>query len=153
MWPARSSRPRLITRRRRRGAVLIEFVLILPLFLFLCMFSIDMGRLVIIAGAVNDATYVAARSGAQRGDAFEDDNAQIAFERARSSIPGASALEAPELVIVQGRCTSSNSYIVVEAAQEVPLITPGLGRLVGMVNQEPTFTVSSQATVLCEIVR
>ena len=137
--------------------------MIAPLFLFLCLFAIDMGRLIVVSGALNDSAYVAARSGAQRGDAFVADNAEKAFENAITAVPllGNSTTPA-SFSILQGRCTSTNSYIVVEARKEVPLITPGLGPLLGVFQGDGgpgalapgrAWDVTSRGSVLCEIVR
>lgn len=145
------------SRRRVRGVVMIEFMLLLPLFMFICLFTVDLGRLVVVSGAVNDATYVAARSGAQRGSATEGDNAQITFEKTIKNIPGAAKLPAAEFTVIDGDCTTSSSYIVVEARQSVPLITPGMNELMNVFTggslQNPGYMVSSRGVVLCEIIR
>jgi Flp pilus assembly protein TadG len=142
--------------------VLLEFMMIAPLFLFLCLFAIDMGRLIVVSGAMSDSAYVAARSGAQRGDALVDDNAERAFRRSLEAVPLLGNATSPaEFSVIQPRCTSANSYIVVEASQEVPLITPGLGQLLGVFQRDAgpealsdtAWDVRSRGSVLCEIVR
>lgn len=148
-------------RRGRRATVLIEFMMILPLFLFLTLFAVDMGRMILVAGAMNDAAYVSARAGAQRGAAGDPQTgaSRTAFERAVSAIPGASSTENTEFRIVQGSCTNENSYIVIEVVQEVDFITPGLGSLLGMVDRSEgsdigrSWALHSRGAVLCEVVR
>ena len=53
--------------RVRRGAQMLEFAMLLPIFMFLIVFTFDMGRLVLTTVALNDVTQQAARSGAQVG--------------------------------------------------------------------------------------
>ena len=43
--------------RVRRASTMIEFALILPMFMFLLLFSMDMGHLVLMKGAMEDATF------------------------------------------------------------------------------------------------
>ena len=152
-----------VRRRRRRATVLLEFMLILPLFLFMTVFAVDMGRMILISGALNDAAYVSARAGAQRGDAGNVENgpARNAFDRAAQMIPGANMTENAEFRIVQGRCTDANSYVVIEVVQQVDFITPGLGRLLGLMARDPGavpdtstgWALRSRGAVLCEVVR
>jgi hypothetical protein len=51
---------------------MIEFALILPIFMFMIMFTLDMGKMVLMSGAMQDATFSAARTGAQLGGAGLD---------------------------------------------------------------------------------
>jgi hypothetical protein len=146
-------------RPRRRGTVFLEFAMIMPLFLFLVLFSIDMGRMVLVAGAMNDAAYVSARSGAQLGGAGSpvDGPSRRAFDRAVQSIPGAGA-DNVDFLIIDGSCTTSQSYITIEASQNVRFITPGLTSLLGMWDGDGRgategWELSARGSVLCEIVR
>ena len=61
------SRSHLGAARGARGATMMEFVLILPVLLFVTLFTIDMGNVILTNGAMQDAAYAAARSGAQVG--------------------------------------------------------------------------------------
>lgn len=148
-------------RRRGRATVLLEFMMILPLFMFMTLFAVDMGRMILVAGAMNDAAYVSARAGAQRGYAGDPQNgpARNAFNRAVDAIPGTSSGADADFTIVRGTCNTANSYIVVEVTQDVDFITPGLGLLLGIVDRSerpglgPTWQLYSRGAVLCEVVR
>ena len=145
--------------RHRRATVLLEFMLILPLFLFLVFFSVDMGRLMVVYGAVGDATYVAARAGAQYGTTNVNGVpvADEAYQRSLDGMPGVSG-STSKLVVISGECTSKSSYIVTEGQQTVSLITPGLGALLksfegGDSGYGADWVLKARASVLCEVVR
>jgi Flp pilus assembly protein TadG len=155
-----------LTRRSKRGTVMLEFALILPFFLFLVFFTVDMGRMTVLSGILSDSAYVAARSGAQRGGANinGDQNVIRTFERVQTNIPDLGADDPAQITIVNGTCSSTtgaNSYIVVDVTKDVDFITPGLGALLNMAGggdgtggpELSTWTLSSRGTVLCEIVR
>lgn len=153
---------KILTRRRaprRRGAVMLEFVLVLPMFLFLVFFTVDMGRMTVLSGILSDSAYVAARSGAQRGGAniAGDRNVERTFERDQSNIPNLGADRPAQLRIINGSCTTDSSYIEVEVSKEVEFITPGLGVLLNLPGGggDPLapWTLRSKGTVLCEIRR
>ena len=156
----RRRHPRLLTHgpRRGRASVLLEFMMIMPLFLFLVLFSVDMGRLMVVYGAVGDATYVAARAGAQYGTVTVNGEnvAQVAFDNALRNVPGLNFTES-DLQVLRSQCTNASSYIVVQAQQTVPLITPGLGQLLGSFGAGDTvdgeWVLQTRAAVLCEVVR
>lgn len=149
---------RQLSSRKRRGTVLLEFVMIFPAFLFLILFAVDMGRVILISGTLTDSAYVAARSGAQRGSATLDGNAERAFNRALDAMPGSATTQNVSFTIVAGECNASNSYIVIEAETDVQFITPGLDRLLAIgggegIGSEDGLTLTSRGSVLCEIRR
>ncbi len=138
------------TRPARRGTVILEFVIILPLLIFLTFFAVDLGRLILLKGALADATYLAARSGAQYGDAYQDGNAEKTFN---GSIAVGGSPEDFTFEVVRSRCTANNAYIETHATQNVDLITPGLGALLGALDDDPSFTLDAKAIALCQVVR
>ena len=52
---------------RQRAAIILEFVLVLPLILALLVFSVDIGRMVMARMSLHDVVSTAARAGARQG--------------------------------------------------------------------------------------
>ena len=157
-----SRAPHRQDRTRRRGGVLLEFVLILPLFLYLTLMSFDVGRLMVTYGALTDSAYVAARSAAQVGadtKAMAEGVAGPAFDQAISGVPGISG--AAVKVVDTGFCSSASGkerpYIEVQATSTVRLMSPGMGRLASALSSEDAakqsngLQMASTAQVLCEV--
>jgi Flp pilus assembly protein TadG len=134
--------------------VLIEFVFILPLFLFLVLFSVDMGRMMVAYGVLSDATYVAARAGAQAGSPAP---VTAAFNQAITATPVRAGPS--RIVSVTGTCRQANPdrFITVTASQDVAFITPGLGQLLAVFDGQGADTgpwsLTARGSVLCEVVR
>lgn len=145
---------RRIISRRRRGTALLEFVMILPIFVFMILMSVDLGRMMLNYGAVSDASYIAARAGAQYGTASPAGRpgSKAAFANALAGMPGINEAEA-SLRIINGNCGSEVSYIVVEGSYPVKPFTPGLSAMLGVLNGTESFTLKTRAAVLCEVVR
>jgi Flp pilus assembly protein TadG len=145
-------------RTRKPGTVLLEFALVLPLFIFFTLFSLDMGRMALVNGALSDAAYISARSGAQLGVATASAT-QSSFTAAAASIPSAGG-STPRVTVIKGNCTNASPYIVVEAEKDVSFITPGLSSLLnifaangGSVDTTQAWTLKAKGTVLCEVIR
>ena len=152
---------KMLTRRnaRRRGAVMLEFVLVLPMFLFLVFFTVDMGRMTMLSGMLSDSAYIAARAGAQHGTrniAGRDVIAE-ALTNVEENMPSFGAEEPMELNVLNSTCTGPQSHVEVEVSKRVEFITPGLGTLLGMPGgggeDFDAWTLRSRATVLCEVSR
>lgn len=147
-------------RSGRRGTQILEFALLLPLFLFMLLFSIDMGRMVLISGAVHDAAFVAARAGAQVGDTGPNPGGASAraFASAVEIVPGAEQSRASVLE-VSGACQEPyNLNVRVKVSYRVQFITPGLTTLLGMVNgerraPEGDWILPAVGIARCEVVR
>jgi Flp pilus assembly protein TadG len=142
-------------RHRRRATVLLEFVMIMPLFMMLTMFSLDMGRIMVISGALNDATYVGARSAAQYG-AVNIGGVNVverAFRNAVDDIPGIDPTKATVVVTApsSGVCRGTDVYIDARATYNMRLVTPWVDNLLDLFGR--TWTIRTNATVLCEVVR
>jgi len=167
---------------KRRGAVLLEFVLMFPMFVYLIMFSFDIGRAVVTYGALTDGAYVAARSNAQIGLA-DPDVAIQAFNASAGSVPGigcaggpsaepatvcsdtkAEGASAPQLTVgvrdngsspVVGPCTTGWSFVEVSVSKQFEPLSPGVGAVIGIVDEADggAVTINAKAQVLCEVVR
>lgn len=143
--------------RRRRAAVLIEFVMVIPLFLFLAVLAVDAGRWMLLRSELQDATQQAARAGAQvgGGEVIVGDGqrwSEYTFNQALDAY-GFSAAGRTFDVASGATCTSSgsNRYVTVTATYQVsdPL-TPGLTSLLEGFNMGP-ITLRTTSVALCEI--
>jgi Flp pilus assembly protein TadG len=128
---------RSFTTRKRRGATLLEFAMVLPLILVLIMFAVDMGRMAMLSGALADATGVAARRAAQYGAAGNPTTgpARQAFDQQIVLVPGLSqGVDAAgtqaftvEVTSTSGQiCTVDKPYVRITGRADVRFITPGV---------------------------
>lgn len=162
------------TTRTRRAVELLEFTFVFPLILFMAMFIIDMGRLGLTYGALNDAAYTGARAGAAIGLTGGNRTHTCAGPTASSvvaeafceSITAIPGVGDPATVSITGipqprtgNCTrdGDNSYVVVSTAADVDLFTPGLEQALVFTGGtdsgiEDTFRLTTTATVRCEVV-
>jgi uncharacterized membrane protein len=153
--------------RKRRGSVMIEFALLLPLFLFLILFSVDAGLMFLVKSELQDATQQAVRAGAQVGGAglLCSDPGKTAFT---TSVNGSVTLKAAGfeggdpcsgISFDASICTDTPSGMYVSATTTYShhLITPGLGSLLelatGTSNNLPgQFTMTANSSARCEVV-
>lgn len=146
---ARLRRRRVAAHRRDRGGALMEFVLLMPLFLLLITMSFDLGRLAFINGSLELRTAAAAREPAMVGATGADVEAI-----AQSAFAGAGTLSAGgeyELVGASGSCTLDGNHITAEAEASMSFMTPGLAALFGGAVDDPELSTSVSAA--CEVVR
>lgn len=171
-----------VARRRRRGplgraATLLEFTMVIPIFIFMMLFSVDMGMLMLTSGAVNDAAFSAARAGAQAGGGGYDPSSQ-GFVCGNGPCAGSvsseaafdSAMQAPlseeiwtydedGFRIVSGaecRNGGEDAYVTVTLPYRVNMFTPGLAAMLGMVNEGSAgdeFKLVATGVARCEIYR
>jgi len=134
---------------------MIEFAFILPMFTFMLLFSLDMGHLVMLRGAMADATFAAARTGAQIGGAGLDTTGNgrlvcpnngacavgntwgVLSESVRLNVPGASTVvNKLKMTIVSGaKCRNgTDDHVVLNVTYTTKPITPGLGAILKMIN-------------------
>jgi hypothetical protein len=134
---------------------MVEFALILPLFLFLSLFAIEAGRLMLIRAELQDATQQAARSGAQVGGGTVRVAGQIWSRRAFDSALTNSAMNldpatASYVVRAGSRCTPSDRFVTINATiPPPPSIIPGLYAIIDAAN--PNWNISATSTALCEV--
>jgi Flp pilus assembly protein TadG len=157
------------TSRRRRGGILLEFALILPLALALITFSVDMGRLVMARTALHDAVSIAARTGARTGNpgtipsgstcapgvAVPADQASLksfceALGRTGLVSPSTVTLLAPSAGYCR-RDRQEDLFVTVTSTARVDYITPGLSGLLGLFEGGRDIKVT--ATARCEVAR
>lgn len=146
--------------RGRRAVEMLEFALLMPIFLFLVLFSIDMGVVVMQDGIIHDAAFVGARADAQVGggqygyqsaySAVQDQlkwvpalgsgasNAEICIPGVPGCSPGATQYVPP--TVGYSYCSSApgpngeGTYIEVQLTVPVRLLTPGLNGLLLLID-------------------
>lgn len=173
----------LLTRKRssrRRGGVLLELVLTIPVSVALIFLSIDVGRLVLVKSYLHDSAAVAARAAARTGDlgttrgpiegaglcaSTERDtsNAYRAFCEAVRYIPGGEAnFFRVDLVDENGRvaenaqfCQTEYLYVRVQTGGSVPYLTDVFANTADLVNIEvPSLGgigITASAVARCEV--
>lgn len=148
-------RPRSSPTTRPRASVMVEFALILPLFLFLALFAFEAGRLMLVRAELQDATQQAARAGAQVGGGTVRVSGEIWSLRAFNSALDNSAMNlnsasATFVVIGGSRCSVSDRFVTVTATiPPPPSIIPGLYAMINVAN--PNWSISATSTALCEV--
>lgn len=154
-------------KNRPRGAQLVEFALVLPIFLFLILFSIDMGRMVFYSGVVHDAAFTSARAGAQVGAAGSSAKgaSRDAYFDAISQVPGNGDADTIATFSVErgASCdrspTSPNRFVQVRGTLSVEFITPGMRTLLTIGGNGERFddlgawTLPATGIARCEVVR
>jgi hypothetical protein len=157
----RRTRRRPGTGRSRHGSVMIEFAMLLPIFFLFVMFSLDAGRLILVRAQIQDATQQSARAGAQVGGGGADSTgvSRLAFNSQMLIAPGVNPSQVSRFTVTEGRtCSSSQPYVTVRAEYRTPLITPGLGTLIGSLDRsgrgrEGEFVITAVSTARCEVSR
>jgi len=156
----------------RRGGLMFEFALLLPLVIFLISFTIDMGRLVSLNSTLHDATAVAARAGARQGFAGHIPGGQLcqtmfsnganpsyeAFCESFRPLDGVQ-LDTVELLTPSAegvdrwcsRSSESNLYVTVRASATLNFITPGIENVIAAA--QGGRSVISVGVARCEVAR
>lgn len=156
---------------RSRGGQLLEFTLLLPMALFLLVFSIDMGRTVLATTGLQDAAAVGARAGARIGfsggvpgegvcvGSFSTGNPSYDAFCESASILGGARITGVEIISPNGYgsrfCTESpesNTYVTIRVRARIDYITPGLATLIGMSTGTGDDIVVT-GTARCEVTR
>lgn len=169
----------MLRRSLRRGATMLEFALVLPIFMFMLLFAIDMGHLVLMSGAMQDATFSAARTGAQVGGGginargtgsvvcannqpCRSGSTYTSLTDTAAQIPGFGDLGHLKGMKVNTGAVcleGANDHVQVTATYETRLLTPGLGVMLNMMSNGgsddrwDTWTLSSTAIARCEVIR
>lgn len=138
---------------------MLEFAFVLPILMFVLLFIVDMGHLMLMSGAMQDATFSAARTGAQVGGAAIDANGTGRIVcggdgangnpcRAGSTyrslldtaqqIPGYGSLGSMrEMTVVHGavcRDDGTNDHVELRTTYRTSLVTPGLGAMLNLMS-------------------
>lgn len=158
---------------------MIEFAFVLPIFMFLLMFVVDMGNLVLQSGAMQDATFSAARTGAQVGgggistagsgsvvcgDGGDCSNgaARANLNATAAQIPGNGKLgQIVSMEVVRGnKCTIDQPNVTLRTTYSTQLVTPGLAGMLrlatgtsGTSAADGNWTLRATATARCEVIR
>lgn len=129
--------------RRDRGQALVEFALVVPIFLLLIFGLVDLGRAIY----VNNAIAEAARDGGRWGSV----QARSATEAGRDSIAAEvmARMTAVPNPVIQVTCVAAlpalgcrtNDILVLEVRSEVDMITPIIGQIIGTLSLETTSRV------------
>jgi Flp pilus assembly protein TadG len=133
-----------LSRRRTRGQALVEFALVIPLFLVLVFGLIDIGRLVYVNNAVAQGAREAARWGSVQNRSQTPASRLTVGDRAlgaMAAVPGATTSVSCERGGTSLTTCRTNDTLVVTVQSPVSMLTPVIGQLVG------TVTVSSTAKV------
>lgn len=168
---------------RSRAATMMEFVLILPLMLFVVLFTVDMGNVIFVNGTMQDAAYSSARAGAQVGGGSMTTDGRFpcgttktstscrqgaswtAFNAAVQNVPGYTSKQisgAQMQILTGGKCTAaatpsrSDNHVTVKVTYNHKLLTPGLSVLMswsGSKIDNGAWAMSVTASSRCEVVR
>ncbi len=128
-----------------RGQALVEFALVLPIFLMLVFGLLDLGRVVYINNSLSEAARDGARWGSvQARSADSAGRTQIANEAAgkMTAVPNPTVAVSCER---DGSTVSSchtNDTLVVQVSATVELVTPILNRFLGPFNLSATAEVA-----------
>lgn len=169
--------------RRSRAATMMEFVLILPLMLFVILFTVDMGNVILVNGAMQDTAYSSARAGAQvgggsltpdgrypcgvtnSGTSCNQGASYTAFRSAVANVPGYTSKQLTDVkmqIVTGGKCTAtgtsarSDNHVTIKVAYKQKLLTPGLSLLMdwsGSDIDNGAWNMSVVASSRCEVVR
>ena len=133
-------------RHRDRGQALVEFALVLPIFILLLIGLFDVGRLVFINNSVSEAAREGARWGAVQNRSVDATGRASIGQHVLGGLTG---VPTPDVTVScerngasQSQC-SSNDILVVTVSTPVQLATPLMDRLLGT----PVVTSTSKVTV------
>lgn len=123
---------------RERGQSLVEFALVLPVFLLLIFGLIDLGRAVYVSNSLAEAARDGARYGSVQARAYDDASRDGVEDWIRNR------LQAVPDPTITAECTAStpsfgctvNDILVVTIQSEVEMITPIIGQIVGPLSLE-----------------
>ena len=146
------------TRRGFPGQALVEFALVLPIFILLLMVLVDFGRVVYAQNAINQGAREGARAGSvgtlapltqAKYDVIRNAALRLSpgVDMTAGTITGASVVCAPADTVSPTTCfypdgTSGGQRVVVNITVPVPLLTPIISDIVG-----GSITVRAQSVV------
>lgn len=151
---------RFTGRAGRRAATFVEFAIVLPIFVFMMLFTIDMGTVILMSGAMNDSSFSAARAGAQKGGGELGGVSEATFNEALKQIPFSATLhETKDFSVVTGKtCTRNDRIVTVKVTYGLNLITPGLDSMLRVMSNDDTagidgFVLTAHGVARCEVYR
>lgn len=121
------------SRRTHRGQAIVEFALVLPLFVLIIFGLVDLGRAVYVNNSLAEAAREGARYGSVQARAYD------ATRRAAVADWIEDQMEAVPNPVVTVECTPSspalgctvNDILVVTVSSDLEMITPLIGGIVG----------------------
>lgn len=139
-------RTKPLSTHRHRGQSLVEFAVVIPLFLLLVFALIDIGRLVYINNALSEGAREAARWGSVQS------RAQTAAGRTSIQAYAVSSLTAVPNAIVTASCLNDPGIppgtnvacdiLVVQVSSQVTMLTPIVSQFIGPRMYTATTTVT-----------
>jgi Flp pilus assembly protein TadG len=137
---------------------MLEFMLVLPVFIFFVFFTIDVGRLVLIRAQLQDATQQAARAGAQVGG-----NTAVSTAAFGNNLNTAAFIDSSKaLLTVTNNCNPNNGdtnnlyKVRAQSSYTTTLTTPGLGAVFNVVSKsnastKGSWTLTAVSSARCEV--
>jgi Flp pilus assembly protein TadG len=131
-----------VRRRGRRGQALVEFAIVIPIFVFLCMALLDFGRVVYAQNTVSQAAREASRTAT-----LEPADAAFKYAKirqsAKSMATGLGLTDGDVKGLGCANCfyidyATSGGRVLVSVSKKIDLMTPILAQIVG-----GSFTVES----------
>lgn len=133
-------------RDRTRGQALVEFALVVPLFLLVVFGIIDGGRLIFINNSLSEATRDGARWGSVQNRSTDSTKRLAIAGETQSRMTG---VPTPTVTVTCERggatvslCTT-NDLLVVRSQAQVTLVTPIISQLMGA----PTLSAKAKVVV------
>ena len=130
---------------RGRGQALVEFALVLPIFLLVVFGLFDLGRVVYINNTLSEVARDGARWGSVQGRSYDaTGRTGIASETASrmTAVPNPIVSVSCERADVQVAECHSTDVLVVQVAAPVDLLTPVISALVGPLDLSATARVT-----------
>lgn len=121
-----------------RGQALVEFALVLPIFVLMIFGLVDLGRAVFINNSLAEAARDGARYGSVQARAFDDASRDAVadwVEDRLSGIPNPNITVACTPASPAFGCTV-NDVLVVTVQADIDMITPIIGQIVGPLSLE-----------------
>lgn len=132
---------------RSRGQALVEFALVLPMFVLVIFGLLDLGRVVYMNNALSEAARDGARWGVVQGRSADTaGRSSVAVETTQrmTAIPNPAVSVTCQRDSVTVSSCRTNDILVVQTAVTVELITPVLSALIGPLDLSATSRVTVQ---------
>jgi Flp pilus assembly protein TadG len=125
-----------LRRRSGRGQALVEFALVIPIFLLLIFGLVDLGRAVFANNSLAEAARDGARYGSVQARSYNDATRALVAEWTLDrleAVPGARVTVTcvPDNVAASGCSGGGDDYLIVTAEVDLEMITPVIGQIVG----------------------
>ena len=131
---------KLMRRRRGRGQALVEFALVIPIFLLLVFGLVDLGRAVFVNNSLGEAARDGARYGSVQARAYDNTSrtaVEVWVEARLVGVPDATVTVTCVAQNADLGC-AGNGYdtVIVTAEADLQMITPIISQIVGTLHLE-----------------